>query len=145
MSSPSLFRMHAPDVEMLIAAWLAPIRRSGVAYRTGDTRPFALISRIGGDENFWIRTDDPIVSIHTLCDLSKGYDAAAVEAQITHDRMLELAWTLGPVVLPDGSHVCVDYVKVIQAPVWRDYEDVTILRKVGRYKIGLPYLWNGVA
>jgi hypothetical protein len=142
---PSLFHMHAPDAEMLVAAWLAPVRRSGVAFRTGDPLPFTLVTRIGGDENFWIREDEPLVSVHTLCDVSLGYAAAAEEAQMTHDRMLELAWTLGPVTMPDGSLVCVEYLKPFQYPVWRDYEDVTILRKVGRYKMGLPYLWNDVA
>ncbi len=137
--------MHAPDVEMLVAAWLAPIGRSGVAFRSKDPLPFRLISRIGGDEDFFTRLDDPIVSVHTLCDLGRDYAAAAAEAQTTHDRMLELAWTLGPVTMPDGSQVAVDYVKVFQPPMWRDYEDVRVLRKIGRYKIGLPYLWNEVA
>lgn len=139
---PSLFHMHAPNAEGLVSAWLAPVRRSGPVFRTGDPLPFTLITRIGGDENFFIRLDDPIVSVHTLCDVELGYSAAAAEAQTTHDRMLELAWTLGPVIMPDGSHICVDYVKVFQPSVWRDYEDVTILRKVGRYKMGLPYLRN---
>jgi hypothetical protein len=140
MPSPALFDSHAPNAEMLVTAWLAPLRRSGVAYRTGDTLPFTLVTRVAGDENFWIRSDEPVVSVHTLCDLNLGYAVAAEEAQKTHDRMLELAWTLGPVTMPDASLVSVDYVKVFQPQMWHDFEDVKILRQVGRYKIGIPYV-----
>jgi hypothetical protein len=144
MTSPSFLDSSAPDIEMLVAAWLAPLRRSGVAFRTGDPLPFTLVTRIGGDENFWTRLDEPIVSVHTLCDLSKGYAQAGIESQATHDRMLELGWALGPVLMPDGSQVCVDYLKPFQYPRWLDYEDVRVLRKVGRYKIGTTHLRNGV-
>lgn len=140
MTAPEVFDQSPPDIEMIVAAWMAPVRRSGVAYRTGDPLPFTLITRIGGDENYWTLLDKPIVSVHTLCDLGKGYGAAAAESKITHKRMLQLAFTLGPVDMPDGSKVSVDYLEPFQHPIWLDYEDVRILRKVGRYKIGTPYL-----
>lgn len=141
----SLFDSHAPDGEMLIVAWLSSLRRSGVAYSTGDTLPFTLVTRSAGEENFWIRSDDPVISVHTLCNRDLGYAAAAAEAQKTHDRMLELAWTLGPVTMPDSSQVAVDYVTIFQPQQWLDFEDVKTLRKVGRYKIGLPYIGSGVS
>ena len=55
------------------------------------------------------------------------------------DRMLLLARTLDwQITLPDHTEVAVDYVTVVESPIWVPYTD-QILRKVGRYQIGLTY------
>jgi hypothetical protein len=54
--------------------------------------------------------------------------------------MLQLSRYLDTVTLSDNRLASVDYVKVFESPSWQLYNDVTILRSVGRYVIGLSYV-----
>jgi hypothetical protein len=134
-----LLGASAPDVEWVIAAWLAPLGRAGNAYRVGDPLPFRLISRITGTEDVFCGLDDPVISVHTLCDKLLGYQAASTEATKTHQAMLELGRYLDDITMPDNTVVSIDYLKVFMSPIWLRFEDVMILRKVGRYTIGTTY------
>ena len=138
-SNGLLLDRHAHNAEKLVAAWLAPIRRSGAAYMIGDPLPFTLITKIGGAEAIVSETADPLVSVHTLCDRTLGYEAAAAETDTTHRAMVYLCRWLPPVTLPDGRIAAVDYGEVFQSPIWIPFEDVSILRTVGRYKLGQCY------
>lgn len=134
-----LFSEAAEDVEAVLVAWLTPLRRCSVKRVSGDELPFTLVKHVAGSESAGVGLADPIVSVHTLCDRGEGYAAAADEAQSTHRRMLLLARTLDwQITLADGTEVAVDYVTVVESPIWVPYTD-EILRKVGRYQIGLTY------
>lgn len=126
------------DVEAVVVAWLSPLRRCAVTRVAGDELPFTLVKHVAGSESVDVGTADPVVSVHTLCDRADGQAEAATEAQLTHRRMLLLARTLEPFTLPDGTGVGIDYVTVVESPIWVPYTD-QILRKVGRYAIGLTY------
>jgi hypothetical protein len=138
--APELFPSQAEDTEELLAAWMAPLRRSGAARQTGDPLPFTLITCITGTEDPDLETADPVVSVHTLCNRALGWGAAKDEAALTHRRMLELARYRDTITLNGGRLAEVDYVHVFQHPIWVTYEDTQILRKVGRYTIGLSYV-----
>ena len=134
-----VFNDCADDVEAVMVAWLTPLRRCSVTRIAGDELPFTLVKHVAGTENPGEGLADPIVSVHTLCDRSYGESEAAYEAQLTHRRMLLLARTLDwQITLPDHTEVAVDYVTVVESPIWVPYTD-QILRKVGRYQIGLTY------
>lgn len=131
---------EAPDdVETVVVAWLSPLRRTSSSRRAGDVLPFTLVTHIAGNENVDGSTADPVVSVHTLCDKSLGYVAARDEADRTHRRMLQLARYLEDVELANNRLATIDYVSVSEQPRWVDYGDDQILRKVGRYTIGLSY------
>ena len=142
MTAPAaaLFADYAEDAEELMAAWLAPLRRSGSARQIGDPLPFTLITAITGTEDPDLEIADPVVSIHTLCDKALGWGAAKDEAQKTSRRMHELARYRDTITLNGGRAAEVDYVTVFQSPIWVPYEDTQILRKVGRYTLGLSYV-----
>jgi hypothetical protein len=134
---------HPDDIEEIVVAWLAPLCRCGVAREVGDPLPFILVRHITGPENIDAQTADPVVSVHTLCDKKLGYGAAKRQAALTHDRMTLWGRHHDTVILPsDGSEAAIDYLQVFEAPTWQIYADVSILRKVGRYQIGLSYVAN---
>jgi hypothetical protein len=62
------------------------------------------------------------------------------QAKATHRRMLRLGTHCDTITLSDGRKVDVDYVEVVEQPIDVDYGDDQILRKVGRYEIGLTYV-----
>jgi hypothetical protein len=130
----------AEDVETLLVAWLTPLRRSG-SFRDPDTDPlpFTLITGITGTENISEGFADPVVSVHTFCDKAAGEVAARDECTKTHRRMLRLA-TFSDTITLNGRIRGVDYVDVVEAPIWVYFSD-QVLRKVGRYRIGLPHEW----
>lgn len=128
------------DAEELIIAWLAPLGRTSVERRSGDELPFRLVTHVAGDENLDLEIGAAVVSVHTLCARSGGRVAARDEAALTHRRMIELGKYLDTINLADGTDTSVDYVQVFQPPLWVPYGDDQILRKVGRYRIGLSYV-----
>lgn len=125
------------DAQEVIIAWLQPLRRTAGIRRLGDPLPFTLVEHITGEEVDGY--SDEVVSVHTLCDRALGEDAAKEETERTHRRMMLLARYLEDVELIDGRTATIDYVNVFQSPIWVEYGDAQILRKVGRYKIGLSY------
>lgn len=132
---------EAPDdAEEVIIAWLQPLRRSAQTRVSGDPLPFTLITHITGTEDLDCFYADDVVSVHTLCDKKFGVDSAKEEADATHRRMLLLGRYLPDVVLTDGRTATIDYCDVFERPHWVPYGDDQILRKVGRYKIGLSYV-----
>ncbi len=130
----------AEDAEELIVAWLAPLRRAGTARQADDPLPFTLVRHIAGTEDADLEIASPVVSVHTLCDKASGWAAAKTEATKTHRRMLLLARYRDTITLSDGRYGAVDYVTVTETPIWVAYESTQILRKVGRYQIGLSYV-----
>lgn len=127
------------DVEAALATWFAPIRRSSVAWETGDGLPFTQIIHISGSEDIEIGYADPIVQLDTLADKKLGWVNARNEAATTHQRMLYLGF-YQPQITLSGRTFGVDYVKVIESPHWIPFGDPNILRKVGRYQVGLQYV-----
>lgn len=137
MAEPEVYPYGPDDVEAVVVAWLTPLRRTAITRAAGDELPFTLVRCVAGSEELFFA--DPVVSVHTLCDRASGEAAAAAEAQSTHQRMLQLKNTIDwTIVLPNGREAAVDYVTVTESPRWEQYSD-QILRKVGRYEIGLTY------
>lgn len=128
----------ANDVEAVVVAWLSELRRTSIVRVAGDELPFTLVKAVAGSDNLDTGTADRVVSVHTLCERTLGISEAAREAQDTHRRMLLLGRTLDSFPLADGTMVSVDYVNVVEYPIWVAYTD-EILRKVGRYAVGLMY------
>lgn len=128
------------DAEEIIVAWLQPLRYTAIARQPGDPLPMTLVTEITGTEDLLIGIADPVVSVHTLCDRNMGYSAAKDEAENTRRRMLLLGRYLDAITLKDGRTAGVDYVEVFQSQIWRNYEDTQVLRKVGRYMLGIGYV-----
>lgn len=132
---------EAPDdAEEVVIAWLTPLRRTAQTRVSGEVLPFTLVTHLDGTEDVDCGYADDVVSVHTLCDKKLGEDAAKQEAEDTHRRMLLLARYLEDVVLTDGRIATIDYCTVFRRPRWEPYGDDQILRKVGRYKLGLAYV-----
>jgi hypothetical protein len=127
----------------LLAAWLAPIGRSGAAMRIGDPLPFRLITKIGGTDCPRVEMAEHLMSLHTLSDKTLGYEAAEENADTTHRAMTDLARWATPITMPDGTVAVVDYTDVVQVQVPIDYDEVAILRWVGRYKLCVSYIYIG--
>jgi hypothetical protein len=140
MSSPELLDYCAEDVEEVLIGWLTPLNRCAATREVGDPLPFILVTHITGTENVALGVAEPIVSVHTLCDKSVGFQAAKIQANNTHRRMLRLARYIEPIRMNNGSWTGVDYVTVFQAPIWVAFQNTQILRKVARYRVGLSYV-----
>ncbi len=140
MTNGTLYTFAALSPTKMLAAWLAPVCRAGSAMRVGDSYPFILITKIGGTDDPLTNTAEPVMSLHTLCEKVLGYEAAEMAADTTHRAMTELVKNADPIMMPDGSLAICDYVKVVQAQIPVDYDEVAILRWVGRYALGLSYI-----
>lgn len=131
----------APEDAMeILIAWMSPLRRTAEERIAGDVLPFTLISHVGGTENEEEGTAAPILSVHTLTDKALGRANMTVESKATHRRVLRLARHVDPITLTDGRPVGIDYIDVIESPLYVPYGDDQILRKVGRYEVGLTYV-----
>lgn len=133
----------ATDAEEFVIAWLQPLARSASMRRVDDPLPFRLVNQVMGADDPYCGKDTAVVSVHTLCDatIDNAEDLAAQEADKTHRRMLYLArYPDTDVVLSDGRLANLDYMDVVQKPIWVYYDNIQILRKVGRYRIGLSYV-----
>lgn len=137
MPTPPLYAYAPEDIETALVAHLTPLRRCGFTRVAGDPLPFTLVSHITGTESAGEGYADPVVSIHTLCDKAAGAIAARDEATTTHRRMLQLM--IDPTIMIGARMVAVQYIEVVEQPRWEFFSD-TILRKVGRYRLGLPYV-----
>lgn len=131
-----LLEEEATDAEELIIAWLTPLGPTAFQRRAGDPKPQRLVRRVAGAEDECESLDTAVVSVHTFCDAADP-DAALVECKRTHQRMLYLARYLPDVPLLDGRIASVEWLEVAEKPIWVDYQDDSILRKVGRYQFGL--------
>ena len=127
----------------LLAAWLAPIGRAGAAFRIGDAFPFRLITKIGGTDYPRVELAEHLMSIHTLSDKLLGYEVAEENADTTHRAMTTLVRWATPISMPDGTTAVVDYTEVVQVQVPVEYDEVGILRWVGRYKLCVSYTFIG--
>lgn len=90
-----------------------------------------VVRTVAGTECHEESYSDPVVQIDTLCAASAGEDAASVESNKTHRRMLLLARYLEDFNL--------DYIKVFLTPRREDYGDEQIIRYVARYQLGQSY------
>jgi hypothetical protein len=135
---PAELSAYAPeDIETALVAWMTPLRRSGFERKAGDPLPFTLINHVTGTESVQMGIADPVVSVHTFCDKTLGAVAARDECGKTHRRMLLL--NTKPQITVGSRVVAVQYIEVVEPPVWEYYSD-TVLRKCGRYRIGLPFV-----
>lgn len=137
MPTPALYPYAPEDVETVLIAHMTPLRRCGFQREAGDPLPVTLISHISGTESAGEGYADPVVSVHTLCDKATGAQAARDEAVKTHRRMLELI--LAPTITIGARTIAVQYLEVVEQPHWEYFSD-NILRKVGRYRVGMPYI-----
>ena len=134
------------DVEVIVVQHLWDLLPEGQVSHSrlaGDPLPFIYVNHLGGEECDEESTVDELVSIHTLYPKGLGQSgkkAAAEAAAVTHRRMLLLARYLVDVPLPSGRNADIDYCDVAMRPRWEEYGDPNILRKVGRYRIGLSYV-----
>lgn len=135
---------EAPDdAETIVISWLKPMLADGhVANvrRAGDPLPFYLVNNLDTNETVEISAADALVSVHVLVHRAAGEVALRDEANRMHRRMLLLARWLEDVDLAAGRIATIDSVSVAKAPNKTEpYGDDQILRRIGRYGIGLPY------
>lgn len=131
------------DAESVVISWLSPLLPPGQVAITrypNDPLPFILVNHLDSNESVEESWSDALVSVHILTRKTRGNEAeAAKNAEKVHRRMLRLAEWLEDVDLPDGRKATISSVSVAKGPKWVPYGDDQILRKVGRYTIGLDY------
>lgn len=130
------------DVETVLIAWLSPLYAAGhVANtrRSGGPLPFVLVNHLDSNESIQESTSDALVSVHILTHKSAGEVASRDEADKVHRRILLLARYLEDVDLADGRKATIDSISVFKSPKPEPYGDDQILRRLGRYTVGLPY------
>ena len=126
--------MLAPDIEDFLVNYLTPLEPPGqVSFEmpTKPKMPFILVNRLDGGDNEV--TEEATVSVHVF---HTTRSLAAYEARRMHQQMKSLLPRTA-VLMSDGSYASVDYVETVETPAWREYEDKTIWRYCGRYKIDL--------
>ena len=139
MTAPLLADQDAEDSVEIMIAWLLPLGRTAEERVTGDVLPFRMVAHVAGTENVDEGTAAPVVSIHTMTEKALGRANLRIETRTTHSRVLRLGTHCDPIQLTDGRWVGVDYVDVVESPLYLPYGDDLILRKVGRYELGLTY------
>jgi hypothetical protein len=132
------------DIESALVAWLTtPLKRADVVRGPKDPLPFTVVNLVTGSESVDMMRADPVVSVHTFCDKAAGFPAARDEAARTHARMLVLANGVTRVSVGDRV-VSIESFEVVESPRWEFYSE-TVLRKVGRYRVGHSYVRGLVA
>lgn len=130
------------DDETIAVAWLTPNLATGhVANtrRSGDPLPFYLVTHLSSTDSVEESTSNCLFSVHVLTHKTAGEQASRDEAGRMHRRMLLLARHLEEVPLAGGRKATIDYVDVAERPRRVEYGDELILRRVGRYRIGLSF------
>jgi hypothetical protein len=131
------------DAETVFVSWLTPLYSTpehvANTRRAGDPLPFVLINHLDSNENVEESTSDALVSAHILTHKSAGEVASRDEANRVHRRILLLARYLEDVDLAGGRKATIDYVNVARRPKREAYGDDLILRRLGRYELGLSY------
>ena len=127
------------DIETVVISWLTPLRRCSNTRRSGDVLPFTVVTHIAGEENVDESYADPVVSVHTLCDRALGWLRLGMRRTQRTARCCSWPAIWRMCDLGGGRMASIDYVKVFSMPKWEPYGDDQILRKVGRYQIGLSY------
>lgn len=138
MSAP--LAAYAPeDIETALVAWLTPLRRTAIERKAGDPLPFTLVNMITGTEDNRMGIARQVVSVHTMTARPANGSLTEIrdEAAKTHRRMLQL--NVDPRITVGNRVVGVLYCEVVESPRSEWYSD-NILRRVGRYRIGLPYV-----
>lgn len=134
------------DIVVVGVSWLAPLLAPGSVRDTrppGGPLPFILVEFVDGTEDVDCGWADDVIAVHYLAAKGNG-DATATRlakqgALEVHQRMLLLARYLEDVPLTGGRIATIDYCDVFTRPRWEPYGDDQILRKVGRYRLGLGY------
>ena len=140
--SVELLEEGPDDGETVAISWLSGLHPAGhVANtrRSGGPLPFILVNGLGGTENVEESYFNELVSIHVLTHKTAGEIDSRDETDRMHRRMLLLARYLEDVDLADGRKATIAFVKVAMHPRREPYGDDQILRRVGRYEIGLDY------
>lgn len=134
MASPD----SAPSIELVLTTWLSTLGKASTRRKAKDPLPHRLVSRVAGSDTPEVAQDVAVVSVHTFAE---SPEAAVIESEKTHRRMLELALDpLTEIALPGGVKVGIDYCSTVMKPVEVDYQDPNVVRYVGRYEVGLPYI-----
>lgn len=137
-----LLGQAAEDSETIVVAWLKPLLSEGnVANtrRSGASLPFILVNHLDTTECVEESTANALVSVHVLTHKAASEEASRDETDRMHRRMLLLARYLEDVDLGGGRMASIEFVNVAKAPRKEPYGDELILRRVGRYEIGLSY------
>jgi hypothetical protein len=124
------------DIEDVVVARLADLFPPG-SCRAGDmplnpTYPYCQVTRVaGGDDKV---TDYPSVDID-LFDKRENATALSTLARRVHHERMAFWSNKDTVVLPTGERVRIDRCHTAQAPIREDYDDDTLARMVGRYRL----------
>lgn len=125
------------DIEDVAQVYLADLFAPG-ACRAGEMPtdpplPYCKIVRVAGDDDKV--TDYPSIDVEIFDRMRNPYASLATLARRVHDRMR--VWSNKvTVVLPDtGERVRIDRCHTAQAPILEPYEDSTLRRMLGRYRI----------
>lgn len=132
----------AEDAEAVVISWLKPLYADGhvANFRnSGDPLPFILVTHLDSNECVEESYADALVSVHVLTHKAAGPVSSRDETAKMHARMLLLARYLEDVDLPGGRKASLESVSVFKSPRREDYGDEQILRRNGRYTIGLSY------
>lgn len=130
------------DAETVFVSWLSPLYAAGhVANRrlSGDPLPFVIVNHLDSNECQEESISDALVSVHILTHKAAGDVASRDEANKVHRRLLLLARYLEDVDLAGGRKATIDFLDAPNRPKREDYGDEQILRRVGRYNLGLSY------
>lgn len=131
------------DAEEVTIAWISAVIRSAIRRRTGDPLPFGLVRCIDDQDDADSAFTTSTVSVHTLCDATLA-DAEALctdKAIEVHRRIIYLSRNpLADIILSDARVANVNYLETVHKPIWVDYGDDQILRKVARYRIGHEFV-----
>jgi len=134
---------EAPDdAETVVVSWLKPLLADGSvanSRRSGAALPFILVNHLASEETIEESSSEALVSVHVLTHKAAGEVESRDQAAEMHRRMLLLGRYLEDIDLGGGRNATVDFVDVAEPPIRREYGDEQILRRVGRYNLGLSY------
>lgn len=123
------------DIEDVAVAYVRDLFPVG-SCRAGEmpnnpNYPFCLVTRVAGDDDKV--TDYPSIDVD-LFDRAGNYTSLSTLARQLHKRMVQWSNKI-TVVLDTGERVRIDRCLTAQAPILEDYDDDSLVRMVGRYRL----------
>ncbi|OFB37971.1 hypothetical protein BA059_16885 [Mycolicibacterium sp. (ex Dasyatis americana)] len=137
-----LHDQEATEGELLVISWLTPFfeelsGKADITRRSGDPLPFGLVREVSNTEDYLQSLTNVVVSVHWLAVSPEECTSVSRKGHRRMSVLLHKPQTDVP--LNGGGTGYVEWLDVQHGPIWVEYANDQVFRKVSRYELAIPY------